>query len=452
MSTEQEKDSFSLKRNRGGDGGLDGLGGPGLLLGSPEKKKRKSSTQTLSFAPLSEYAPPANPSSDHLVASNPFDDNYNSPSPSLKPLNTTNPYFGPSPYSGFGGYAPPRLAPHIQNRMPSPYGGPYQMRNQPPHPFSQNPMGPMGMGFNRPPGFNYGHPDNPAFANQPMFNNGGGMLLPPGQPFRPGPGENLNQLLLPNVNQSHSGPDGSGPGFGPEGTGNLPPAVKPSPDMSPGLPQQPSNFGQSNTPTSTAKQDPSETANSKNVSQNTTSPRKQSQTSEEVGGGQDAQVEPKGKNRGNVPAGLDGGMEKINGVIHPSADPLKKSPQPPEPPTERNRRTGTTCRSGAALANNKPSAHPGRQNNSASSSEPVYPCGICLSEVNDDQEAILCEASCQKWFHRVCTGMTETAYNLLTAEMDAVWGCDSCMEEKGAQLLKTRENPGPPTANSEGQS
>lgn len=31
----------------GGDGGLDGLGGPGLLLGSPDKKKRKSSTQVV---------------------------------------------------------------------------------------------------------------------------------------------------------------------------------------------------------------------------------------------------------------------------------------------------------------------------------------------------------------------------------------------------------------------
>ncbi|KAI4886009.1 hypothetical protein NFI96_000956 [Prochilodus magdalenae] len=435
----------------GGDGGLDGLGGPGLLLGSPDKKKRKSSTQAPTFPPLSEYAPPANPSSDHLVASNPFDDNYSSPPPSLKALNPINPYFGPSPYPGFSGYGPPRMVPHIQNRMPSPYGGPYQIRNQPPHPFAQNPMGPMGMAFNRPPGFNYGHPDNPAFANQPMFNNGGGggMHLPHGQPFRPGPGENLNQLPLPNVNQNQSGPDG--PGYGPEGSGNLPPTIKPSPDMSPGIPQPPSNFGQSNTPT--PKQDPNEATSNKNAGQNATPPRKQNQTPEDGGGAQDTQVEPKGKNRGNVSASLDGGVEKINGMIHPGTDPLKKSPQPRiETPAERTRRPGTTRRSGTSLAHNKSSAHPGRPNNSASSSEPVYPCGICLSEVNDDQEAILCEASCQKWFHRVCTGMTETAYNLLTAEMDAVWGCDGCMEEKGAQLLKTREAPGPPTATSEGQS
>uniref|UniRef100_A0A4W2D9W7 Dynein axonemal assembly factor 4 n=1 Tax=Bos indicus x Bos taurus TaxID=30522 RepID=A0A4W2D9W7_BOBOX len=45
MSAEQEKDPISLKRVRGGDSGLDGLGGPGVQLGSPDKKKRKTNTQ-----------------------------------------------------------------------------------------------------------------------------------------------------------------------------------------------------------------------------------------------------------------------------------------------------------------------------------------------------------------------------------------------------------------------
>ena len=89
-------------------------------------------------------------------------------------------------------------------------------------------------------------------------------------------------------------------------------------------------------------------------------------------------------------------------------------------------------------AKHKTGMHPNRS--SLSLAEPVYPCGICLNEVNDDQEAIMCEALCQKWFHRVCTGMTETAYNLLTAEAWAVWGCDSCMKDKGALLLRTKEH------------
>lgn len=52
---------------------------------------------------------------------------------------------------------------------------------------------------------------------------------------------------------------------------------------------------------------------------------------------------------------------------------------------------------------------------------PVYPCGICRKEVNDDDEAILCESGCESWFHRVCTGMSKKAYDLLTAELSAEW-------------------------------
>lgn len=148
------------------------------------------------------------------------------------------------------------------------------------------------------------------------------------------------------------------------------------------------------------------------------------------------QTELKGKTRSNIES-----VGKINGVLHPNTERLKKSPEPVlENSSERTRRP----------ASNKA----GKRNRVSGSapSEPLYPCGICLREVNDDQEAILCEASCQKWFHRMCTGMTETAYNLLTAETDAVWGCDACMDqEEGEQLLKTRKASGSATANSEGQ-
>jgi hypothetical protein len=39
-----------------------------------------------------------------------------------------------------------------------------------------------------------------------------------------------------------------------------------------------------------------------------------------------------------------------------------------------------------------------------------------VNEVNDEEDVILCEASCQKWFPWICTGMIRTAYGLLTAE------------------------------------
>ncbi|XP_062860922.1 pygopus homolog 1 [Trichomycterus rosablanca] len=402
MSTDQDKDSFSLKRTRGGDGGLDGLGGPGLLHGSPDKKRRKTNTQAPLIAPLSEYAPPVDPSSDHLVASNPFDDDYDCPPASLKPLLGSNPYFGPSHHPVFRVYGPPQMAPHVQNRMPAPYGSSYQIRNRPP-PFAQNPMGPVGMGFTRAPGFNYGHPENLVFINN-------GMYLPQGQAFRE------NRAPPAGVNQNH--------GFSPDGiVGMNRLAVgKPSPNhMSPGLTQPPGNFAQPTTP----KRERCEISN-----KSSPPPRKQNQSAEE-GVAQDAELKTKSK--------LSAEGEKINGALHPNSEPLKKSPRPAEDAKRQSKN---------ASANN------GSRNRRSSSapSEPVYPCGICQGEVNDDQEAILCEASCQKWFHRVCTGMTETAYNLLTAESAAVWGCDACMEEKdGTQLPKTRETPGPATANGGGQ-
>ncbi|XP_051580604.1 pygopus homolog 1 isoform X2 [Myxocyprinus asiaticus] len=410
-----------------GFGALDILGGPDLPLGSPDKKRRKSSTQVPPFSPLSEYAPPPNPSSDHLIAANPFDDNYNSPS--LKPLPTANPYFGHSHYPGFSGYGPSRMAPQLPNRMPSPYGAPFQVPNQP-HPFSQNPMG---MGFNRLLGFNYGHPENRNYGHQ-FGSSIKNMPLPPGQHFRPGPGENANQMPLQNLSQNS--PDG-GPAFGQEGNGRgNPVSAKTALNMNPNISQQQNNFAQSNT--TTPKLDVSEIVN-KNVTQNP-SPRKQNQNCEE-NASQDNTSELKAKGRGNTPAAVDGGIEKLNGVLHPKNEAMKKSPRPfVDTQADRVRR--------GSSSNNKVLTHLKRRSTS-SSSEPVYLCGTCLSEVNDDQEAILCEASCQKWFHRVCTGMTETAYNLLTAEMSAVWGCDACMEDKGAQLLRTREVLGTPSVTSE---
>ncbi|XP_073785692.1 pygopus homolog 1 isoform X1 [Danio rerio] len=334
MSTEQEKESFSLKRNRGGEAGLDVLAGPGLLLGSPDKKRRKSSTQAPPFSPLSEYAPPPNPSADHLIAANPFDDNY--VSPSLKP------YFGHSHYPASNSYG--------SSRMPSPYGPTIQTQ---PQYFSQNPTG-----FSRTHRFNYSPNYVHAFCGG--NNNNNNMHF--------GSVEHGDQIPLQNLNQRS-------PGFNPDANTTR--------NMSPNL----NNFTQSNT-----KQDHSEAANKKH--------------SHNVNCEENATQDNKTK----------GGPEKLNGVFHSNNE--KKSPD--------YRRS--------ALRMNKV-----KRRSTSSSSEPVFPCGICLNEVNDDQEAILCEASCQKWFHRVCTGMTETAYNLLTAETSAVWGCDTCMEDREVQMMKNSD-------------
>ncbi|GAA6227292.1 pygopus homolog 2 isoform X1 [Lates japonicus] len=73
---------------------------------SPEKKKaRKSTTQAAGFSHLTEFAPPPTPMVDHLVASNPFDDDFGPPS---RPSGAGGPGgapFLPSPGAGgAGGY------------------------------------------------------------------------------------------------------------------------------------------------------------------------------------------------------------------------------------------------------------------------------------------------------------------------------------------------------------
>jgi hypothetical protein len=67
-----------------------------------------------------------------------------------------------------------------------------------------------------------------------------------------------------------------------------------------------------------------------------------------------------------------------------------------------------------------------------------YPCGTCRKEVSDDDAAIFCESGCSQWYHRVCAGLTENAYNLLTNEENADWVCDQCISKKNIPLVKLK--------------
>lgn len=68
----------------------------------------------------------------------------------------------------------------------------------------------------------------------------------------------------------------------------------------------------------------------------------------------------------------------------------------------------------------------------------VYPCGICKRNVDDNDDAILCETGCGLWYHRVCTGLTGLAYNLLTSEDNAEWVCNACIASKTIPLVKLK--------------
>ncbi|XP_053127807.1 pygopus homolog 1 [Hemicordylus capensis] len=383
---------------RGGDGGLDGLGVPGVQLGSPDKKKRKSNAQGSPFPPPSEYAPPLNPSSDHLVAANPFDDNYHTLP--YKPLPPGNPYFANPSYPGLGGYNTFRMPPHLLPRMSSPYGATYPLRSQP-HPFPQNPVG---MVFNRPQAMNFGPHDNVAFGNQPPYSaNVNPNIGMPSPHFRSNPGENFGHIPSQNTTQMvhHELPLHFGPG-------NHPNFLSSQMEPSHSYVSLPNSYNQAK---------PSQ----KQGGAKPTPPPPQHGTEDIVSlGNADGKAGAQ-----KIPANQENSPSK--NVENLNSSHANGTPNEPHLPRE----------GGGSEKAGKTPLHPSQHGHA--SSEPVYPCGICTHEVKDDQDAILCEASCQKWFHRVCTGMTESAYGLLTAEASAVWGCDSCMADKDVQLMRTRD-------------
>lgn len=117
-------------------------------------------------------------------------------------------------------------------------------------------------------------------------------------------------------------------------------------------------------------------------------------------------------NNASVPSMTGPGMNTVSGpTMHPKPVPMSSGKiYPPDQPMVFN-----------------------PQNPNA---PPIYPCGICHKEVHDNDQAILCESGCNFWFHRVCTGLTDAAYHLLTAEVYAEWVCDKCLQSKNIPLVK----------------
>ncbi|XP_042332745.1 pygopus homolog 1 [Sceloporus undulatus] len=423
MSAADHEKELQRPRGAEGGGGLEGLAGPGARdLGSPEKKKpRRTSTAQVPPFPPSEYAPPPNPSADHLIAANPFDDNYHHHALPYKTLSSGSPYFASPPsYAGFGGFNAFRMPPHLLPRMvPSTvYGAAFPFRNQA-HPFPQNPVG---MVFSHPQAaMNFGPHENVGFGNQPSYNaNVGQSVGFPGQHFRPNPGENFGHI--PSQNTIQATPHHELPmHFGPGGNHNNPPHFNSS--------QVEANHSYGPPPNRYNQAKPLQ--QKQGATKPGATPQQQQQQHHPPQGPEDivssGNTDVKTLNR-STPTSQDNipskNMENLNSN---HANGTQAKPRLPRGVAE-----------GGGKMPLRPSHH-----------DPLYPCGICTHEVNDDQDAILCEASCQKWFHRICTGMTESAYGLLTAEASAVWGCDACMADKDVQLMCTRETTGPPALNTD---
>uniref|UniRef100_A0A8C3BQF5 Pygopus family PHD finger 2 n=1 Tax=Cairina moschata TaxID=8855 RepID=A0A8C3BQF5_CAIMO len=362
------------------------------------------------YSHLSEFAPPPTPMVDHLVASNPFEDDFGAPKVGAGAA--AAPFLGsPVPFGGFrvqGGLAP---------QVPPGYGGggPQPLRRQPPPPPPFAP-GQMGPAFGMP-------PQNPGYV-QP------GAMSFPGQPF----GQPLGQNFSPPTGQLMQGPVG---GFGPmiSPTMGQPPRGDMGPGPAalnpPGGPAMAQRFGQ---PGNLFGQSPMQ-----RPGQNVPPLPPTASPFPGADPGFPAGSEEGGKNLNPPPSSFpqeqhSGSPAAVNGAQPSFAPP-------------------STGRGGGTPETNSLPPPPGKAAGGSGHQPPpglVYPCGACRNEVNDDQDAILCEASCQKWFHRECTGMTENAYGLLTTEASAVWACDFCLKTKEIQSVYVREGMGQLVAANDG--
>ncbi|NWQ69642.1 PYGO2 protein, partial [Neopipo cinnamomea] len=403
-----------------GPGWVEGVGVPpapadaaplvpaGLQMKSPEKKRRKSNTQGPAYSHLSEFAPPPTPMVDHLVASNPFEDDFGAPKVGAAPA----PFLGsPVPFGGFrvqGGGMSPQVPPGYG-------GGPQPLRRQPP-PFGPGQMGPaFSMAPQNP---NYVQGGGLGFAGQPFSQPLGQNFSPPMGQLMQGPVAGFGPMISPTMGQPPRGGGDMGPG----------PALNP-PGGGPAVAQrfsQPGNlFGQSPLQRPGPNMPPLPPTASPFPGADPTFP-----AGGEEGGGKNPPPST------FAPEQHSGSPAAVNGA------------QPGFAPGSAARGSGTPD------TNSLPLPPPGKAPGAPSSHQPppglVYPCGACRNEVNDDQDAILCEASCQKWFHRECTGMTENAYGLLTTEASAVWACDFCLKTKEIQSVYIREGMGQLVAANDG--
>ena len=66
------------------------------------------------------------------------------------------------------------------------------------------------------------------------------------------------------------------------------------------------------------------------------------------------------------------------------------------------------------------------------------PCGACHRDVHDEDAIVCIENNCGLWYHRMCAGLTEAAYTLLTTEHCAEWVCDKCIRAKQVPLMRLK--------------
>ncbi|XP_078540730.1 pygopus homolog 1 [Lissotriton helveticus] len=376
------------------DCGLEWLGRADFQLGSPDRKRRRQNEQGSAFFPQSEYAPPLNHRSDHLVAVNPFDDHYNAPPSRLCP--PTNPFFRFPGYVGFGGVRRPTNA---MPRMLNPLSRQNLPRNRIPQLFQNS----LEMGVNQCHNFSSGLYNQPAFGKHTVFKSSISQNVHlVNQPLQHNHCEKFDKMTeQTHPSQIFNSVMSSVPFINPRFHFQVETKYTP---VHPEIVKD--------TPQSYSQRHYFCEGNEKNINCNTNAhtPNK-------------SNTHFKNVTRQNAYTDIDilcNNADCINDghanetVFSPRTKPMDAS---------------------SKVSINTP-VHSRLSTNSFFGSACV--CGICKDEVSDDEDSLLCEVSCYNWFHRICTGMTEAAYSLLAAEASAVWGCNACMvkEEVPLTLIK----------------
>ncbi|KAG8431737.1 hypothetical protein GDO86_020242 [Hymenochirus boettgeri] len=329
-----------------------------MQMKSPEKKRRKSNTQVRrtggwekshlkikgsedvefqkgpAYSHLSEFAPPPTPMVDHLVASNPFEDDFGPP----KVNAASSPFLNhPAPFGNF------RMQGGMPHQVPPGYpGGPQPIRRQTPFPPNQ-----MGPGFAMSQNPNYVQPGNMNFPNQPFNQGMGQSFSPPAGQMIQGPVGGFGPMMSPTMGQPPRGDMG------------------PTPVMnSPGGPPFSQRFGSAGHPFGQPPmQRPSLPPN--------TSPFAGADQSFPPG------VEDHGKN-------INPPNNTFNQEQHVGSPSAVNGSQPNFTPNSSNRGNSSTPEINNIPRSNKPGGNSGHQPPPG-----LYPCGACGNEVNDDQDAIL---------------------------------------------------------------
>ncbi|XP_069077353.1 pygopus homolog 1 [Pleurodeles waltl] len=377
------------------DGGLEWFGRADFQIGSPDRKRRKNNAQGSSFSPLSEYAPPLNPSSDHLVAANPFDDHYNPPPNRL--CLSTNSYFRFPGYVGFGGVRRPT---DTTARILNPLSRPYSNRNRIPQ-LSQNSLE---MGVSQCYNFSSSLYNQPGFGKHTVSKSSISQnvhLL--NQPLQHSNCENFDNIMEQTYpSQFFNSVMSSVPRMNPHFHIRLEPKYT-------------SVYSEiaEEAPKSSSQRHHFCDGNYKNSNCNSNAIAPEHITNE-------SNDHFKNVNRQKITNELDilsNNAGCINDV-HANETVL--------PPGRES--TGASSKESIKTSlHTKPSTNPFLGS--------ACVCGICRDEVSDNEDSLLCEVSCYNWFHRICAGMTENAYSLLAAEASAVWGCDACMVKEDVPLM-----------------